>query len=428
MTPTSELVDGYAYRRAYRPAHGRMVGGVAQGLATHFGVGALWIRVAFVVGTWVNALVAIAIYALLWRLLPIDEHTDADEPAGIAAATRTGLRTSGARSSSLLSDPLQTVALLTLGVGVLILSPTAGWGLGSGLIVPVLVGVAGLVIAWRQADETTRGNWVAQPSGWAVMARLAAGIALVTIAVVFAVAQSSGMDDLLDVSAMLVMAALGLALLTGPWIYRLTRELGAERTERIRTQERADVAAHLHDSVLQTLAILQKNAHDPRIVSTLARRQERELRDWLYGSPTPTESTLRSALDAAARQVEDDHGVPVEVVAVGDIALNSDGDALVRAGREAIVNAAKHSGASSIDVYAEVGSDEVDVFVRDRGTGFDPDTVGDSTGGTRMGIRESIFARMERHGGSARIRSAPGDGTEVRLSMPRHRLDEGEQQ
>ncbi len=430
MTSTSQLIDGYAYRRAYRPAHGRMIGGVAQGLATHFGVGALWVRVVFVVGTWINPLVAIGIYALLWRLLQIDERGDAKEPAGIAAATRKGLRTPGSRASSLLSDPLQTAALLTLGVGVLMLNPVGGfgWGLGSGLIVPVLVGVAGLVIAWRQADETTRSTWATQPSGWAAMARLAAGIALVTLAGVFAVAQSSGMDDLLDASAMLVLAALGLALLTGPWIYRLTRELGAERTERIRTQERADVAAHLHDSVLQTLAILQKNANDPRMVQTLARRQERELREWLYGSPPSTESTLRSALDAAARQVEDDHGVPVEIVAVGDIALTPDGDAMVRASREAIVNAAKHSGAASIDVYAEVGSGEVEVFVRDRGSGFDPDTVGDSSDGNRMGIRESIVARMERHGGSAKIRSAPGDGTEVRLSMPKHRLDEGDLQ
>lgn len=405
-----------------------MVGGVAQGLAAHLGVNTLWVRVAFVVGTWVNAVVAIGIYALLWRLLPIgDPDGPEDEPAGIAAATRSGLRTPSSRGSGLLSDPLQTVALLTLGVGVLLLDPVAGWGLGSGLLIPVLVGVAGLAIAWRQVDETTWNTWVTQPSGWAAVARLAGGIALVTIAAVFAVAQSSGMDALLDASAMLVLAALGLALLTGPWIFRLTRELGAERAERVRTQERADVAAHLHDSVLQTLAILQKNAHDPRMVSTLARRQERELRDWLYGTPPPTETTLRSALDAAAAQVEDDHGVPVEIVSVGDIALNADGEAVVRAAREAIVNAAKHSGAASIDVYAEVGGDDVSVFVRDRGQGFDPDTVGDSTDGTRMGIRESIVARVERHGGSAQIRSTPGDGTEVRLSMPKHRLDEGDE-
>ncbi|UYM03874.1 ATP-binding protein [Solicola gregarius] len=428
MTSTAaDAAGGYEYRRAYRPADSRMIGGVAEGLAAHFGVNVFWVRLAFVVATWFNG-VGILAYGLLWWLLPIDPDTeDPDTPAGIRAATRRGLRTPSGRGPQALSDPVQTIALLALGLGVLLLTQAVGWGLGTSALIPVLVAVVGVALVWRQVDQTRWNRWVTQPTGWAAVARLSLGLALVSAAVIFAVGQRSGMDALLDVSAVLLIAVIGIALLVGPWIYRLTRELGAERTERARTQERADVAAHLHDSVLQTLAILQKNSDNPRMVATLARRQERELREWLYGSRRPPETTLRGALDAAASQVEDDHGVPVEVVGVGDLALNPHGEALVRAAGEAIVNAAKHSGAEAIDVYAEVGGDDVAVFVRDRGAGFDPDGVGTSEAGTKMGIRESIVARMERHGGTAEIRSAPGDGTEVRLSMPRHRLDEGEE-
>lgn len=408
-----------------------MIGGVSAGLAAHFDVNVFWVRLVFVVATWFNG-VGILVYALLWRLLPLrdpDQSVDGDQSAGLAAATRRGLRTPSTRHHQILSDPLQTIALLALGLGVLLLTLMAGWGLRPQILIPVLVGVAGLAVVWRQADDaTTWSRWVTRSSGWTMVARLAAGVTLLAIAVAYVVAQRSGPGVLVDVFAAMALALVGVALLVGPWIYRLTRELTDERRARVRNQERADVAAHLHDSVLQTLAILQKNSDDPRMVSTLARRQERELREWLYGAGPAAETTLRGALDAAASKVEDDHGVPVQVVGVGDSAMSPHGEALVRAAGEAIVNAAKHSGAASIDVYAEVGADEVAVFVRDRGSGFDPGDVREAGTGTRMGIRESIVARMERHGGDAEVRSAPGDGTEVRLTMPRHRLDEGEQQ
>lgn len=407
-----------------------MIGGVCDGLAAHLSVNVFWVRLAFVVATWLNG-VGILAYALLWRLLPLGDTLDErheDQPAGLAAATRSGLRTPSSGRTQVLSDPLQTVALLAFGLGVLLLGVIAGWGLQPEVLIPVLVGVAGLAVVWRQADDASWNRWVVRSSGWAMVARLAVGVTLIALAVAYVVAQRSGPGALVDVFVALALALLGAALLVGPWMYRLTRELTEERRERVRTQERADVAAHLHDSVLQTLAILQKNAGDPRMVSTLARRQERELREWLYGPrDRSAATTLRGALDAAASKAEDDHGVPVQVVGVGDCAMSPHGEALVRATGEAIVNAAKHSGAESIDVYAEVGAEDVSVFVRDRGAGFDPDDVRAEATGSRMGIRESIVARMERHGGEAEIRSAPGDGTEVRLTMPRHRLDEGEQ-
>jgi len=205
----------------------------------------------------------------------------------------------------------------------------------------------------------------------------------------------------------------GLALVVGPWVFRLASDLGAEREERIRVEERADVAAHLHDSVLQTLALIQKHADDGRTVARLARAQERDLRSWLYDEGAAAESSLVAALRSAAAEVEDAHGVPVEVVTVGDAVLSRELQPVVLAAREAMVNAAKHSGAAKVDVYAEAADGQVEVFVRDRGAGFDPAAVPTD----RLGVRNSVVERMRRHGGTARVRTAPGEGTEVALTM-----------
>jgi len=204
-------------------------------------------------------------------------------------------------------------------------------------------------------------------------------------------------------------------LITGPWWLRLGRDLARERRERIRSEERAEVAAHLHDSVLQTLALIQRTADDPKAVVAMARRQERELRGWLYDGQSPATATLGTALAAAAEEVEARHGVTVEVVTVGDCPLDERLSALVAAAREALVNGAKWSGVSTISVYAEVRDGEVSVFVRDWGEGFELATVGPD----HHGIRESITGRMNRHGGSALVRTAPGEGTEVQLRIGR---------
>jgi signal transduction histidine kinase len=173
------------------------------------------------------------------------------------------------------------------------------------------------------------------------------------------------------------------------------------------------MAAHLHDSVLQTLALIQKHAGDGRTVATLARAQERDLRSWLYGDQPPADTSVASALKAAAAEVEDAHGVPVEVVTVGDAPVSERLRPLVLAAREAMVNAAKHSEADKVDVYAECTDRATEVFVRDRGRGFDAQAVADD----RHGVRNSITDRMRRHGGTAVLKTAPGQGTEVRLTM-----------
>jgi signal transduction histidine kinase len=205
-----------------------------------------------------------------------------------------------------------------------------------------------------------------------------------------------------------------LAILVGPWFVRLVRSLSFERAARIREQERAEVAAHLHDSVLQTLALIQTRSSDSIAVATLARRQERELRRWLFERPgARAGDSVKTALEVAAGEIEELHGVPIEVVIVGDGAVDARVDALVQAAREAMANAAKFAGSARVDLYAEVEPTRVEVFVRDRGVGFDPSAISPD----RRGVRDSIFGRMQRHGGRAAVHSAPGEGTEVDLVM-----------
>ena len=202
-----------------------------------------------------------------------------------------------------------------------------------------------------------------------------------------------------------------LILVLGPWLW----QLAAERTERIRLAERAEIAARIHDSVLQTLALVQRHASDAPRVTSLARRQERELRRWLYGSGYGSSDTFADALADAVADTEEAHGARIELASAGDALLDEPLTQLVLAAREAMANAAKHSQADEISVYAEAGPETVAVFVRDRGVGFDPSDVA----ADRRGISESIEARMTRAGGSATIFSEPGKGTEVELTMPR---------
>jgi signal transduction histidine kinase/phage shock protein PspC (stress-responsive transcriptional regulator) len=408
------------WRRVTRDTESPVLGGVAAGLARHLGMPVLWVRVAFVVATAASGL-GIALYIGLWLVVPADSRFEIDTP-GAESATRGGRRPGQARR---LSDAGPAVALAALGIGVLLVAQAT---LGSGAVFwPLAIGLAGLALLWRQADEVQRERWldtsgrldpvrmVFGSGGLASYARVGAGIALVVVAlVVFGVNGSSfGEARVALVAALLGVA--GLALVVGPWVFRLASDLGAEREERIRVEERADVAAHLHDSVLQTLALIQKSSHDPATVARLARAQERDLRSWLYAGESTDESSLAGALRAAAAEVEDAHGVSVDVVAVGDCELDEPLRPIVQATREAVTNAAKHAGTGRVDVYAEVSDAAVEVFVRDRGAGFALDEVPED----RYGVRRSILDRMERHGGSAEVRSAPGEGTEVRLHLPR---------
>ncbi len=394
---------------------------MAAGLARHLGRSVLTVRVAFVVAAALGGLGA-AYYAILWLMMPA--RREPEEAPGLDAARRGGRRPGRLRR---LADAGPVVVLAVLGIGVvLVVSALTGTGT---VLWPLVLAGGGTVLLWRQADEAQRERWTDATGrvgparvllgrgGWAAWARLLAGLLLMAVAVLLFSVQGGSLVMARDLVVAALLGVVGIGVVVGPWVVRLVADLGEERAERVRTQERSDVAAHLHDSVLQTLALIQNNAADPAAVSRLARAQERDLRSWLFDAPAAAGASLAASVRAAAAEVEDAHGVVVDVVAVGDVSSDDRVRPVVAAAREAMVNAARHSGVDRVDVYLEVAGSRVEVFVRDRGHGFDLAAVP----ADRHGVRRSIVDRLERHGGSAEVRTAPGEGTEVRL-----RLDVGE--
>jgi signal transduction histidine kinase len=381
-------------RRLERATSGRALGGVAAGVAEHLRLSPLVVRLAFVLLA-LSGGAGVVMYAALWVLVP--QRPDGREPR----------RSRG-------GDRVQLLALAALGVGGLLALQVLG--LSSPAVVPLLVVGGGVALVWRQADDASRARWRTVGGRGALV--VVGGAALVVVGIVGFLATRGELQQAREGLLSTVAVVVGLAVLSGPWWLRMTADLREERRARIRVQERAELAAHVHDSVLQTLALIRKAADDPREVSRLARTQERELRTWLYapaGTDAPADVTLASALEQAAAEVEEDHGVAVEVVTVGDCPTGPRVSALVAAAREALVNAAKHAGVETVQVYAEVSGERIEVFVKDRGSGFDPAAVP----GDRYGLAQSVVGRMERHGGRAVVRTAPGQGTEVRLEVPR---------
>jgi signal transduction histidine kinase len=335
------------------------------------------------------------------------------------------------------ANPSRGSLRIAIGTALLVLSGllfvrAAGPWPGDAVVWPSAVAVLGALLIWRAPAVTPgrRRGWAAhrpsgpspprQPSvrvrsfGRPEVSRGGLGVALV-LAGGFAFLWASGATRPAGEALLAALAVLiAVALIFAPSWRRLARSLAAERNERIRSQERADVGAHLHDSVLQTLALIQHSAEDPKQVAALARRQERELRGWLAGGDSREPGdTLATALVAAAAEVEAAVGGSVEVVAVGDCPLQECGCAVVAAAREAMLNAAKFAGQAPVSVYAELSGERIQVFVRDRGAGFDPAAVPHE----RQGVRESILGRMRRAGGSAAVRSLPGAGTEVEITI-----------
>lgn len=370
---------------------GRLVAGVCRGLAAHLGVDAFLVRAAFVLLTLASGL-GVAAYAAFWILVPVAEKA--------AAAGRRG------------RDWGQLLAYTAVALGLAAL-PWGAAGVARWALWPFVVGGVGAAILWQQADRDQRQRWTLPlRERWL---RSLLGLLLVVGGIGGFVAQNVEADQARSVVIAMLIILTGVAVIVTPWVVRLWQDLDAERHERIRSQERAELAAHIHDSVLHTLTLIQRNAHDTREVQRLARSQERTLRTWLYQPRADPDRTFAAAIRETAGEVEDDHGVPIEVVCVGDTALDERLGAALQAAREAMVNAAKYAEAPSVSVYAEVEGDEIAIFVRDRGKGFDLDQVPED----RMGVRGSIIGRMERNGGKATVRTAPGEGTEVRLEIKR---------
>jgi phage shock protein PspC (stress-responsive transcriptional regulator) len=397
-------------RRAYRIPEQGVLGGVAAGVAEHLGFEEQLTRVAFVVLALLGGF-GVLVYGALWVLLPVGDVVVRDTAPGLASATRRGARTVPRGSSA--RDTSVALSLCLVGLGGVVFLQNAGFGISQQVFWPLAVAGSGMALLWWQTDSTDRASWLSGRAGWKGSVRVAAGVLLIAGAVWLALVQAHA-GSVRQLGLVIALALLGVALVLGPALLRLSRDLSRERAERIRSQERADVAAHLHDSVLQTLALIQRQAGDPQTVVQLARTQERELRSWLFEPDDARADSFRTVLQRVAAEVEASHRVPVELVVVGDAQLDEPARALVAASREAMVNAARHSGAARIDVYAEVQAGRLEVGVRDRGCGFEPSLVPPD----RLGVRSSIIDRLNRHGGHAEISTSPGAGTEVRMDVP----------
>ena len=387
----------------------RLAGGVAAGVAARTGFDVTAVRTVFVITA--VGVFGLAVYLLAWLLIP--DAGDDRNIASKAVTDRRGIALAAGLSSLLI---LALVTASILGAGWL---NSFAWSL--------VVSVVCAVLLWRNApaDEQAVLQRFAEPLlGLAADSKRSRLVLRVPIAGLLLIA---GLAILvsghakhaalrpLGGAALIVIA---IVVVLGPWWLRIARDLVVERQARARAEERADMAARVHDSVLQTLALIQRRADDPQRVIQLARAQERELRSWLFDGRAPGDQagpTLAAGVRLIQQEVEAQHGVAVEAVTVGDCELDDNLRALLAAAREATVNAVKWSGADVVSLFAEVEPAEVSMFVRDRGQGFDPAAVP----ADRKGLAESVHARMARRGGSATVRSIRGEGTEVSLRMPR---------
>ncbi|WP_083283575.1 ATP-binding protein [Humibacillus sp. DSM 29435] len=402
-----------------RQREGRVVGGVSIGLAEHLRVPVRLVRLVFIL-TAVPFGAGFAVYIFLWatmRQAPRDRSVIAETgaPGGIqsgAGAPTLATRPDLSGVKAWLRSGNEAVILTVLGVTALVVSAalwlsTAGFDLHPEVVLPVVAIFIGAIFFWSQLDDTDAlGS--RRPVRWVW---LVVGLVLTTLGLVGLLVRGTSIGDLWQVAGAVVAALIGVAVLAAPWILRLWSRLREEQAARIRATERADIAAHLHDSVLQTLALIQRQSGDAVTVARLARAQERQLRSYLYDQDAHADS-LGTAITAAMNEIEDLQGVAVQVVVTGDRAMDPHLDALVKAVREATWNAVRHAS-PPITVYVEVGPKAVEAFVRDHGGGFELAEVPDD----RAGVRESIIGRMERHGGSASIRRRP-DGTEIELRLP----------
>jgi signal transduction histidine kinase len=398
-----------ADRSMRRDPANAVIAGVCAGIARRLGVDPAVPRAGFVVIAIGTSGIGALVYLLLWVLMPAEARE---------APPRRRRRAGSWRIAT-------GVGLLALSVLLVFRQLGAWWS--DALVWPLVLAAFGVTLLWslsRQVPDdalapSADGAASVRPSREAAgrLSLAGFGVALVVGAGLLFLWANGAFDAAGDAALAALVVIVGLGLVLAPLWWRFARSLAAERAERIRSQERAELSAHLHDSVLQTLALMQQRADDPSDVARLARRQERELRSWLAGAPplAPGER-LADALRATAVEVEETRGTPIEVVVVGDCPLDERLEALVAATREALTNAAKFAaGGGPIRLYAEIEDDRVKAFVDDRGDGFDLERVPDD----RRGLRESIIGRIERNGGHAEVRSEAGHGTEVELTLRR---------
>ncbi|WP_052436757.1 ATP-binding protein [Georgenia sp. SUBG003] len=390
-----------------RPREGRWVAGVCTGVAAHLGVPVGWVRLVLALTT-LGAGAGALMYLWLWVTVPAGDPLEAVRPAGLSrlapppaagpAVTRRTRRDDRRRPPALRRDPAARAHGRRRALELARARPLRRGGCGARL--------------GGSSPPPPRTTAYARPGGRIVL-RVGGGVALAVVGALLLIGPGGSPFELVQATLSGLAVVAGIAVVLAPLGLRLVRELGAEREARAREAERADIAAHLHDSVLQTLSMIRSRAGDNEEVARLARAQERELREWLYTDrPAPGTSTADAVRQVAA-EVEDLHGVAIDVVTAGDAEPDAGTEALAAAAREALSNAVRH-GRPPVSLYVEVTPEQTEVFVRDRGDGFEIDAVP----ADRHGVRQSIIGRMDRHGGRAAVRTRAG-GTEVHLVMPR---------
>ncbi|HEY1653405.1 MAG TPA: PspC domain-containing protein [Acidimicrobiales bacterium] len=400
-------------RTLRRTENNRVLGGVCGAISNATGIDVTWVRIGCVLACIASGIM-IFVYALAWLMIPMEGQST--NIYARAIRDKRGIR-------------LVLAVLIPLLILMEVLTSALHLGFIGFISWPTLLAAGLVVLIWRNANESEKdfidhevvpllGNDFHGQRRLLIF-RVVVGVVLGGLGIALLVEGHTTLAALRPVggAALVIAAAI---IVFGPWWLSLVRDLIAERQARVRAEERAEMAAHVHDSVLQTLALIQRSSDDPQNVVRLARAQERELRAWLFEGQPPgviseDATMLGEGIALLQRQVEADHGIAVQVVVVGDCALDEPLRALLDAAREATVNAAKWSGADQVSVFAEVEPDTVQLYVRDRGQGFDRDAVPQG----RQGIVHSIEARVARFGGEAVIRSAPGEGAEVQLFMPR---------
>jgi signal transduction histidine kinase len=407
-------VVGTPYRPYRRGVENAILGGVCGGLAIRLGVKERTVRIVFSLFALVAGL-GVLLYMVLWLTRPRSGEDEA-----------IGHRLLG-RHRQLHRVLIGFIAIVAF-IFILLSTGAPNFGIYTW---PLMLSLISAIGVWRGAssDErrhleelvksapvigapsvrTRRGLWL----------RVIFGVVLVFIGLRTLNHIRGFWGGTTTVFFGIIILVAGVLVLLAPWWLATLNDLSGERRARVRVEERANVAAHLHDSVLQTLTLIERAAGDETAVTRLARNQERELRQWLFepdrGVQGDDGGTFTSQLHALESEIENDYGVKVELVVVGDCDANADVVALVAAGREAAINAARWSEATSISIFAEVEPDAVTLFVRDRGKGFDVDAVPDD----RQGIALSIRQRMLQHRGTASLKSTLEVGTEVQLALPR---------
>lgn len=382
--------------------------GVAAGVSIHLGLPVALVRAIFVAGTFVAGLGLLA-YVLLWFMMRLATAAEGEDravrmrrrlaqPLSTGPVNLPGTLTVGGAAALAIGAFAFAISLMLIGTGRWVLP---FWTL------PLLLFGGGALLVWSQAEALTRPE-----RDWAAGMRAAAGLAIAAVGIFVWLSRGDSPRVMLTGALTGATALLGLALVLAPIYLSANRAVHEARASEAREAERADIAAHLHDSVLQTLTLIQKRAGDPTEVTRLARSQERELRAWLYQGTAELTGSLATELTELVAEIEDRYSVSVDPVIVGDRDMDEDTQTLLAATREALQNAARH-GAPPVSLYAEITSDLLEIFVRDHGPGFELDEITED----RHGVRESIFARMERHGGSARIRRLER-GVEVQLRLP----------